>query len=72
MTDLNSGFMITFLVYLLYGLAFIVLCQSIVTRDLSRSKLPLAKYMFLLAVFGFIHGFHEWFVLYFKIRSENM
>ncbi|PLX70172.1 MAG: hypothetical protein C0602_06735 [Denitrovibrio sp.] len=72
MTDPNIDFAITFLVYLLYGLAFIVLGQSIVTRDLSRSKLPLAKYMYLLAIFGFVHGFHEWFVLYFKISSENL
>jgi len=49
-----------FLLYLLYGLAFFTLGVAILSRDTRLSELGIAKILWLLAVFGIIHGFHEW------------
>lgn len=49
-----------FILYLLYGLAFFTLGVAILSRDIRLSELGIARIIQLLAVFGIIHGFHEW------------
>ncbi len=53
----------TFLLYLCYGLAFFTLGVAILSRDFRFSELGIARILWLLAAFGIIHGFHEWFEL---------
>ena len=52
-----------FILYLLYGLAFFTLGVAILSRDTRLSELGIAKIIWLLAVFGIVHGFHEWMEL---------
>ena len=52
-----------FLLYLLYGLMFFTLGVAILSRDIRLSELGIARIIWLLAVFGIIHGFHEWLEL---------
>ena len=52
-----------FALYLLYGLAFFTLGVAILSRDIRLSELGIARIIWLLAVFGIIHGFHEWLEL---------
>lgn len=52
------------IIYLFYGLAFLFLGISILTKDMKGSKLRLANSLWLVAGFGFSHGIHEWFELY--------
>ena len=52
-----------FILYLLYGLTFFTLGVAIFSRDIRLSELGIAKIIRLLAVFGIIHGFHEWLEL---------
>ncbi len=52
-----------FILYLLYGLAFFTLGVAILSRDIRLSELGIARIIWLLAVFGIIHGFHEWLEL---------
>ena len=52
-----------FTLYLLYGLAFFTLGVAILSRDTRLSELGIARILWLLAVFGIIHGLHEWLEL---------
>jgi len=52
-----------FILFLLYGLAFFTLGVAILSRDTRLSELGIARILWLLAVFGIIHGFHEWLEL---------
>lgn len=52
-----------FLLYMLYGLAFFTLGIAILSRDTRLSELGIARILWLLAVFGIIHGIHEWLEL---------
>jgi signal transduction histidine kinase len=52
-----------FILYLLYGLTFFTLGVAILSRDIRLSELGIARIIQLLAVFGIIHGFHEWLEL---------
>ncbi len=52
-----------FILYLLYGLAFFTLGVAILARDIRLSELGIARIIWLLAVFGIVHGFHEWLEL---------
>ncbi len=54
---------IDFTLYLLYGLAFFTLGVAILSRDVRFSELGIARIIWLLALFGIIHGFHEWLEL---------
>ena len=54
---------LNFILYLLYGLAFFTLGVAILSRDIRLSELGIAGIIRLLAVFGLIHGFHEWLEL---------
>ena len=52
-----------FSLYLVYGLAFFTLGVAILSRDIRISELGIARIIWLLALFGIIHGFHEWVAL---------
>lgn len=52
-----------FILYLLYGLTFFTLGVAILSRDIRLSELGIARIIWLLAVFGIVHGFHEWLEL---------
>ena len=54
---------VDFIRYLLYGLAFFTLGVAILSRDVRFSELGIAKIIWLLAIFGIIHSFHEWLEL---------
>ncbi|WP_136809890.1 sensor histidine kinase [Desulfosediminicola flagellatus] len=52
-----------FILYQLYGLAFFTIGVAILSRDTRLSELGIARILWLVAVFGIIHGFHEWLEL---------
>jgi len=59
-----------FILYLLYGLTFFTLGVAILSRDIRLSELGIAKIIWLLAVFGIVHGFHEWLELLEQLNPE--
>ncbi|MFW2368910.1 MAG: hypothetical protein ACN4GW_21030, partial [Desulforhopalus sp.] len=52
-----------FTLYLLYGLAFFTLGIAIFSRQIKLSELGIARILHMLAIFGIIHGVHEWLEL---------
>ncbi|WP_104034021.1 sensor histidine kinase [Vibrio jasicida] len=56
--------LLIFKIYLFYGLAFFAIFFAILFRDLRKSRIAIASALPILALFGFIHGFHEWSELY--------
>lgn len=59
-------------VYFFYGAAFLFLGVSISVKDLKASDLKLSDILWILGMFGFIHGFHEWLQLYPLIQDANL
>ncbi|MFT5701089.1 MAG: two-component system NtrC family sensor kinase [Desulforhopalus sp.] len=59
-----------FVLYLLYGLAFFTLGVAILSRDTRLSELGIARILWLLAIFGIVHGFHEWLELLEKLNPD--
>ncbi|WP_163337267.1 sensor histidine kinase [Desulfopila sp. IMCC35008] len=59
-----------FILYLLYGLAFFTLGVAILSRDTRLSELGIARILWLLAVFGIVHGFHEWLELLEQLNPD--
>ena len=59
-----------FTLYLLYGLAFFTLGVAILSRDTRLSELGIARILWLLAIFGIIHGFHEWLELLEQLNPD--
>jgi signal transduction histidine kinase len=58
--------------YFFYGAAFLFLGISISVKDLKASELKLADYLWMLGIFGLIHGAYEWFQLYPLIHGEHL
>ncbi|UTZ43261.1 sensor histidine kinase [Vibrio campbellii] len=56
--------LLIFKIYLFYGLALFAIFFAILFRDLRKSRIAIASALPILALFGFIHGFHEWSELY--------
>ncbi|NOI27746.1 sensor histidine kinase [Vibrio coralliilyticus] len=56
--------LLIFKIYLLYGLAFFAIFFAILFRNLKKSRIAIASALPTLALFGLIHGFHEWSELY--------
>jgi two-component system, NtrC family, sensor kinase len=50
--------------YFFYGLAFLFLGASIALKDMKGSKLKISSNLWLLSLFGFTHGSHEWIALF--------
>jgi signal transduction histidine kinase len=59
-----------FILYLLYGLAFFTLGVAILSRDTRLSELGIARIIWLLAIFGILHGFHEWLELLEQLNPD--
>ncbi len=59
-----------FILYLLYGLAFFTLGVAILSRDIRFSELGIARIIWLLALFGIVHGFHEWLALLEQLEPD--
>lgn len=59
-----------FILYLLYGLAFFTLGVAILSRDIRLSELGIARIIWLLAIFGIVHGFHEWLELLEQLNPD--
>lgn len=66
-----SGFFL-YLLYLFYGLAFFTLGVAVNSRDTRFSHLKFARFLWLLAAFGYIHGVHEWFEVFFIFHAEDV
>jgi two-component system NtrC family sensor kinase len=58
--------------YFFYGAAFLFLGISISVTNMKGSDLKLANSLWMLGVFCFMHGVHEWLELYPLIRGEQM
>jgi signal transduction histidine kinase len=58
------------LVYFLYGLGFFVAGVVVLLEASRRPQLPLAQGLSLLAIFGIIHGCHEWIEM-FQLIAEG-
>ncbi|MGF1756591.1 HAMP domain-containing histidine kinase [Photobacterium sagamiensis] len=61
-----------FSLYMLYGLIFVAIGFTIFFRDLRFSHLSIASALPTLAIFGFIHGLHEWSELYLHVYQEDL
>jgi len=61
-----------YLIYFFYGAAFLFLGISISVKDLKASDLKLSNILWLLGMFGFVHGAHEWFQLYPLIEGQRL
>lgn len=53
-----------FLLYLLYGLVFFTAGVAVTSKIIRGSKLKIARYLWLFALFAFIHAIHEWLALF--------
>ena len=58
-------------IFLIYGLSFLVLGLSIFAQRRKESHFNLVGFIWLLAVFGIIHGFLEWMDLWTRVNGEN-
>jgi two-component system, NtrC family, sensor kinase len=58
--------------YFFYGAAFLFLGISISVTNMKGSDLKLAGSLWMLGVFGFLHGIHEWGELYPLIQGEYL
>jgi signal transduction histidine kinase len=61
---------VIFLLYLFYGGAFFAIGVSITSRDTKHSGLKIARFLWILALFAYVHAFHEWFELFLKMHPE--
>ncbi|MCK9420728.1 MAG: ATP-binding protein [Nitrospirae bacterium] len=59
-------------IYLFYGGAFFLLGVSIALKNMESSDLQLAGNLWLLGMFGFTHGAHEWLELYELMGGERL
>jgi hypothetical protein len=55
-----------------YGLTFFVLGLAIALQSRRYSRLDLARGLFWLAAFGFLHGLHEWGDLFIPIQRDYL
>ena len=58
------GDFFTFLIFLFYGLVFFTTGVAITSKVTRGSKLKIARYLPLFAIFAFVHAVHEWLVLF--------
>ncbi len=61
-----------FFLYFHYGLAFIFLGCAIAVKDMKGSRLKLAGSLRYLALFGLLHGTHEWLELYLLLQGSSL
>jgi len=58
--------------YFFYGAVFLFLGIAIFVTNMKGSDLKLANSLWMLGIFGFMHGVHEWLELYPLIHGEQM
>jgi two-component system, NtrC family, sensor kinase len=58
------GDFFTFIIFLFYGLVFFTTGVAIASKVTRGSKLKIARYLPLFAIFAFVHAIHEWLVLF--------
>lgn len=58
------GDFFTFITFLFYGLVFFTTGVAITSKVTRGSKLKIARYLPLFAIFAFVHAIHEWLVLF--------
>ncbi len=64
--------LLEFSLFQLYGLIFIAIGFTIYFRDLRFSHLSIASALPTLAIFGFIHGLHEWSEMYLYVYKQEL
>ncbi|MDT8444168.1 MAG: hypothetical protein RQ722_07740, partial [Desulfuromonadales bacterium] len=57
-----------FILYLIYGLVFFMIGAAITSRDLSFSDLKVTRILWIFALFAYVHGLNEWFVLFLNMN----
>ncbi len=72
MLTLLAKIPIEYPIYLFYGGAFLLLGISIALKNMASSDLRLAGGLWLLGMFGFTHGAHEWLELYDMLERESL
>ncbi len=73
MTTLRNLFDINYeLIVFGYGLVFFVLGLAITLQSRRRSRLHLARSLGWLAIFGILHGLHEWGLVFIPIQATYM
>ncbi len=70
--NLLSGIPIEYPLYFFYGASFLFLGVSISVTNMKGSDLKLANGLWMLGVFGFLYGAHEWLDVYPLIRGEQL
>ncbi|OGS38998.1 MAG: hypothetical protein A2551_04655 [Elusimicrobia bacterium RIFOXYD2_FULL_34_30] len=59
------------IIFFIYGLAFVFMGVAILIQPKADSKFVLANILWLLGVFGIIHGINEFLDMWIIIKSEN-
>ena len=59
-----DNIILIYVLYFIYGLTFLFLGASIALRDMSGSQLKISNSLWLLSLFGFTHGAHEWIEIF--------
>ena len=72
MLNIFDNITLIYLLYLVYGAAFLFLGVSITAKDMKGSDLKLADSLWLLASFGFLHGAREWLELGHLVESQQL
>ena len=57
------------IVFFVYGEAFFVLGLAAALQSRRRSQIGLAKHLWLLAIFGIVHGIYEWGAVFIPIQQ---
>lgn len=60
-----------YFIYFIYGMAFLGMGLTIALEYGRITSLPTRKIFLPLSIFGFIHGFHEWFEAYFMFSKNQ-
>ncbi|MCD6392118.1 MAG: hypothetical protein J7M40_01285 [Planctomycetes bacterium] len=58
-------------VFFIYGLGFFILGFAITLSPKKNSTFALAKHLYLIAVFGFLHGINEWLDMFILIYQSS-
>ena len=61
--------LLSFLIYFIYGLAFFVMGIALILETSRSPSLTEARLLWPLAVFGVLHGLHEWFEFFLQQAS---
>jgi two-component system, NtrC family, sensor kinase len=70
--NLLTGIPIEYPLYFFYGASFLFLGISITVTNMKGSDLKLANGLWMLGVFGFLYGAHEWLELVPLIQGEQL